>query len=123
MPVKHGPKGMRAKVAESRLEPILELETYIAGFRLADEHRADALDQIAKRVGRQLDAARQGRCEFDGCDNDVTMCEDHLEGEACDAARMMKDAEQILLRVVRQRAKKTEGVPERAALRDLGFEP
>lgn len=91
MPVKHGPKGMSGKVAESQLEPILELETYIAGFRLADEHRADALDRIAKRVGRQLDAARAGRCEFDGCENDVTMCEDHLEGEACEAARVLEE--------------------------------
>ena len=82
MPVKHGPKGMRAKLAESRLEPLLELETYIAGFRLADEHRAGTLDRIAKRIRKQLNAARAGRCEFDGCDNEVTMCESHLEGEA-----------------------------------------
>ncbi len=81
----------------------------------------EAIIDDALGLRRQVAAARAGRCEFDGCVNAVTMCEDHLEGEASEGARTLEEQNRQLLNVVRDRAKLDHGGSERRVLRDLGL--
>lgn len=55
-----------------------------------DAYGWSASYQDVVELRQKYEAAQEDRCEFDGCKKRVTMCEDHLEGEACDAARELE---------------------------------